>query len=237
MDIKAVLFDLDDTLYGEFPQCNRAGFAAADAYAAEVLGLPEGVFGQRMEQARRALAQQLPGTPESHDRVLYAKHALEALGISPIRHAEPIAQVYWKAVLDRMQVRPGVPELLDALRARGIQVVVCTNMLADVQMRKLCRLGLDARVDHLVTSEDAGADKPAFPIFAQSLARAGCTAAQAIMVGDSFRHDVLGAHMAGIESVWLHIGTDTATPVDGLRCYEAASFADAARWIWARVCG
>ena len=235
MQIKAVLFDLDDTLYGEFPICDREGFLAVGRYAERELGIPCDQFVTALQTGKKALHDRLYGEPESHDRVLYAKTTLEMLGINPIRHAEKMHKAYWDAVFRNMKLREGVHELFDVLRARGVQVGICTNMLADIQMQKLCLLGLDERVDFLVTSEEAGADKPKPAIFELALVRAGCTAEEALMVGDTFKHDILGAHHAGIEGIWLHIGSDRAVEKPGLRYSEARSFPEAARLILARV--
>ena len=48
-----------------------------------------------------------------------------------------------------------VDELLDDLRAAGIQTAVCTDMLADIQMEKLERLGCSKSVVGLVVNVGA----------------------------------------------------------------------------------
>lgn len=224
MQIKAVLFDLDDTLYGEFPVCDREGFLAVGRYAQAELGVPCDAFVAALHESKQLLQGRLYGEPESHDRVLYAKGALELLGINPMRHAETMHHIYWQAVFDHMQLREGVHALLDTLRTYGVQVGICTNMLADIQMQKLCLLDLVERVDFLVTSEEAGADKPEPAIFELALARAHCAPQEALMVGDSFRHDIQGAHGAGIAGVWLRIGDAQAEPAPGMHYTQAADF-------------
>jgi putative hydrolase of the HAD superfamily len=58
-------------------------------------------------------------------------------------------------------------------------------------------------VDRLVVSEEAGASKPDPRIFEIALARAGCAAEEAVMVGDSWTNDILGARAAGIRAIWF----------------------------------
>lgn len=135
--------------------------------------------------------------PESHDRVLFAKLGLEALGVNPIPHAEAMHEAYWDAVLGHMEIREGVLHLLTRLKAAGVPVGICTNMNADIQMRKLCRLGLADVCGNLITSEEAGRDKPHPEVFRLALRRLGSKAEQTLMVGDSLNHDVRGALAAG----------------------------------------
>lgn len=227
MNLKAILFDLDDTLYDGFIPGDREGFARCGQYAAAHLGIPAETFSAAMLRARQALKERLPREPEIHDRVLFAQHAMESLGRNPIPHAEILHDLYWSGVFDCIAVRPGVPAFLDELRARGITVVVCTNMLAGIQMRKIRQLGLADRVDFLVTSEEAGRDKPDAAMFQLALHKAGCSASEALMVGDNFRHDVSGAHQVGIAGLWLHVHGEPAPEAD-FPFAEAFSFTEAA---------
>lgn len=230
MSIKAVIFDLDDTLYGDFKTCDRLGFAACAAYAEEHCGVTREAFLTAVLESKASLQERLPAEPEMHDRVLYMQGALERLGVPAIRHAETLHDLYWNALYENMQLREGVPELLETLQGMKIKTLCCTNMLAAVQMRKLCLLGIADRIDYLVTSEEAGRDKPDRPIFELALQKAGCAPGEALMVGDNFRHDILGAYGAGIPGVWLHVHA-SAQPIDGISYLEAPDFPCAARMI------
>ena len=235
MTIKAVLFDLDDTLYGDFDTCDRLGLAAAGRYAAEALSIDAETAACAMEDGRMQLRQTLHHEPESHDRTLFAKLGLEQLGLNPIAHAEAMHEAYWAAVLDAMERREGVLGLLTQLKQAGIPVGICTNMMADIQMRKLCRLGLADLCGKLISSEEAGRDKPHAPIFRLALTRLGASAADTLMVGDNFRHDVEGAHAVGIRGLWLNI-KQKPLPKTDIPYLAATDFPDAARQILA-LCG
>jgi putative hydrolase of the HAD superfamily len=73
-------------------------------------------------------------------------------------------------------------------------------------------LGLEPRVDGVVTSAGAGAHKPAPAIFEQALALAGVRAADAVHVGDRLDEDVAGARAAGIEPVLIRRGGGPTVP-------------------------
>ena len=230
MSIKAVIFDLDDTLYGDFKTCDRQGFAVCADYAATHCGVTREAFLSAVFKSKAALQERLPAEPEMHDRVLYMQGALERLGVPAIRHAEALHDLYWNALYENMKLREGVSELLEALQKKQITTLCCTNMLAAVQMRKLCLLGIADRIDFLVTSEEAGRDKPERPIFELALQKAGCAPEEALMVGDNFRHDILGAYGAGIPGLWLHVHP-SAQPSAEIPYLEAPDFLHAAQII------
>lgn len=235
MTIRAVLFDLDDTLYGDFATCDRLGLQAAGRYAEQAAGIPAAKAAEAMHHGRLLLRDTSKDEPESHDRVLFAKLGLESIGVNPIPYAEGMHAAYWNAVLDAMRRREGVLELLTRLKEHGVPVGVCTNMMADIQMRKLCRLGLAEVCGALITSEEAGLDKPQAPIFRLAVQRLGVPAQDTLMVGDNFNHDVRGALAAGLQAMWLNVH-DAPAPVHDTPAYLASDFPDAARQIL-RLCG
>lgn len=234
MTIKAVLFDLDDTLYGDFDTCDRLGLQAAGRYAEQAIGIPAAKAAEAMHGGRLQLRGVLRDEPESHDRTLFAKLGLEALGVNPIPHAEAMHEAYWKAVLDNMVLREGVLELLTRLKAAGIPVGICTNMTADIQMRKLCRLGLADVCGNLITSEEAGRDKPHPEIFQLALRRLHVPAEQTLMVGDNLNHDVRGALAVGMHALWLNV-KGKPLPAENIPMLVASDFPAAAVQIM-RLC-
>jgi HAD superfamily hydrolase (TIGR01509 family) len=104
---------------------------------------------------------------------------------------------------------PGARGLLRALRPRWV-IVVVSNHLRREQEAKLEVLGLPGEVDALVTSEDAGAAKPDPRPFLQALEVAGVRRQRAVVLGDSWASDVMGAQASGIRSVWLNRYHDPA---------------------------
>lgn len=202
--IKAVLFDLDDTLYTSFHALNDRGYDAVSDWAERNLGIPAADFRQRAVEDRRYYHTILHGEPESHDRVVQMQRTLEYFGVNPILYAQRLHEVYWDALISGMVMRPGTPEVLDRLRALGLKTCVCTNMMVDKQMEKVAHLGLAERFDAFVASEEAGRDKPDPAIFALCLQKCGCAPGEAIMVGDNPSHDIGGALALGLHGIWLN---------------------------------
>lgn len=75
-------------------------------------------------------------------------------------------------------------------------------MTAYVQYQKLKKLGVMPYVDFIVTSEEAGAEKPAQCFFELCLKKAGCKPEECVFIGDNLEHDVLGAARCGMAGVW-----------------------------------
>lgn len=99
----------------------------------------------------------------------------------------------------RFEPYPDAAPALTTLRERGLRTVCVSNW--DYELPAVLeRIGLATAFDGVVTSAAAGARKPDPAIFAPALAIAGCTAAEALHVGDS-DEDVAGARAAGIDVV------------------------------------
>lgn len=99
---------------------------------------------------------------------------------------------------------PNLPELLAALRGRGLRVGLISNTgrtPGAILRGTLEQAGILAYFDHLTFSDEAEAAKPGVAIFQQTLRALGVEAAAAVHVGDDPVLDVLGAHRAGLRAI------------------------------------
>jgi putative hydrolase of the HAD superfamily len=102
----------------------------------------------------------------------------------------------------RFRAYPDAAPALAALRERGLALVCVSNW--DISLPEVLeRCGLGGAVDGVVTSAGVGARKPDPAIFAPALELAGCTAAEALHVGDRPDEDVAGARAAGIRALLI----------------------------------
>jgi len=91
---------------------------------------------------------------------------------------------------------------LKTLKQQNFIIGLLTNLAKD--MDPVCRkLGLRPYLDFVVTSEEAGADKPNPLIFQTALQRAGVDASEAIHVGDQYKMDVVGARGVAINPILI----------------------------------
>jgi putative hydrolase of the HAD superfamily len=91
---------------------------------------------------------------------------------------------------------------LAELRGLGLALVCVSNWDCSLPA-VLERCGLGEGLDAVITSAGAGARKPDPAIFDAALEAGGCTAAQALHVGDTAEEDVAGAEAAGIRTLLL----------------------------------
>lgn len=70
-----------------------------------------------------------------------------------------------------------------------------------MQDRKLELMALGGLIDWIVTSEEAGSEKPELRIFEQCIAKSGAAPEECLFVGDSMKHDVTGAAAAGLHTL------------------------------------
>ena len=101
----------------------------------------------------------------------------------------------------RSWVHAGVRPMLRRLRQQGLQLVLLTNKEAVFAQRLLHLHGLDGSFELVVAGDSLPVKKPDPGVVHHALHHLGCTADQALLVGDSTT-DVRTARAAGI-NVWL----------------------------------
>jgi HAD superfamily hydrolase (TIGR01549 family) len=206
MATRAVLFDLDDTLF-DHSHSGRSGLAALQEVHEQLRQHPLDWLELEAYRLLEELHVDVLGGRLSIDkaRAERMRRLLRLGGGSPTDEEAQRAADHYRAVYQSSRSPvPGAVELLEAIKRRGAQVAIVTNNLTDEQRDKLECCGLDHLTDVLVTSEEVGETKPNAAIFEVALIRTGCGADAAVMVGDSWTADVLGAHAAGIRAVWLN---------------------------------
>lgn len=122
---------------------------------------------------------------------------------------------------DAWEPYPDVIPTLEALRSvdalrMGVVSDWGSNLEPIVQS-----LGLDRYLDFVLASGAVGLAKPDPAFFALALSRSAVPAEEALMVGDSYRADVLGARSAGMDGVLIdRQGNATAEDVRIMRSLE-----------------
>ncbi len=204
--IKAVFFDIDNTLY-DYDDMHRLAMQHIVTYAEKRWKLSEQTVRQGVQKAMDDLTVSLGvDNASSHNRLIRFARFLEQQGIYDYVGAVEMAEMYWNSFFAHMQPEKGLLQFMDQLKSSGIRIGIGTNMTAYVQYLKLRALGVLPYADILVTSEDAGAEKPNPAFFACCLHRAGVRPEECIFIGDSQKHDIEGALHAGMHAVWYSRG-------------------------------
>lgn len=112
---------------------------------------------------------------------------------------------YSAHIADRSQPFPGLIDALDALAARGCRFAVCTNKLERLSILLLEKLKLADRFEAICGQDTFSVQKPDPEILRRTIAAAGGSLPQAIMIGDSVT-DIHTARAAGIPVIAVDFG-------------------------------
>lgn len=206
MPVRALLFDLDDTLL-ETHDAHQAALAASCARAAErhpewtveALTLRFVETYRRLEEDLEAGRLAVP----THElfRTRTWEETLQSCGL-PLALGEELALLYLEKRRALYRLYADVPETLTEL-SRDYSLVLVTNGLSDLQREKIAAVGLERWIDRILVSGEVDSWKPDPVIFRHALRLAGVEAHEALMIGDSLTRDIAGAAGVGIPSVWM----------------------------------
>jgi putative hydrolase of the HAD superfamily len=187
--IRAILFDLDDTLYFERDYV-RSGFSAvAEELANRGVGKPEEVC-QLLEQTFYG---------EGRERVL--DKLADRLAF-PREWVPQLVQCY-RSHAPRLTLPDDVRQMLGRLRRAQYRLGCITDGWKEVQRAKIKALGIAPLLDAVVITDDYGRDKwkpSPFP-FVTCCQALEVRPEEAVYVGDNPERDMCGARAAGITSV------------------------------------
>lgn len=205
--IRAVIFDLDNTLV-DFMQMKRLAVrAAVDAMIDSGLDL-EARDAEREIQAiyeREGIEYQRVFDDFLETHLGSVDHKILASGIVAYRRAREAALVLY----------PHVTVTLMELIKSGIRLAVVSDAPRREAWLRLCYLNLHHLFDVVVTFEDTGERKPSPAPFRKALERLAVTADETLMVGDWPERDVVGATQLGIRTVFARYGDTFGTEDSG----------------------
>jgi len=232
MPIRAILFDIDDTLVIETPLVQEAFLATCETARSR-----RGIDPESLAESVRDHAERLwDGAPETERSRAIGMSSWEALwasfcGADPDeRRMRRWSETYRREAWARGLADHGVRDetLAEALseifrrerRARNVpfpeagavlrdlrgsyRLGVVSNGVAAHQRDKLEGASLAAAFDGMVFSGDLGVGKPDPRIFTAALDALGVLPAEAAMVGNSLRRDIAGAKGAGLRAIWVN---------------------------------
>jgi putative hydrolase of the HAD superfamily len=234
MTLKAVLFDLDDTLLWDERSVQEAFRATCEEAAKHVSIDPEALEAAVRKEARALY--------ESYEPFPYTK----MIGINPFeglwanfsegenenfRKLEQLAPGYraesWTRGLKALGIenrelgyklgelfpaerraRPLMYEetfqVLDALKSK-YRLLLLTNGAPDLQKEKITGVPeLAGYFEHIVISGEFGEGKPAAALFNHALSFLNITANEGIMIGDKLTTDILGSGRVGMRNIWIN---------------------------------
>lgn len=187
MPIKAMLFDIDGTL----ADSNEFHVTTWDEVfrARGVAITRDDIHAQIGKGADLLVPALIPGADE---------RTIKALG-------DAHGHVFKEKYLDQVKAFPQVRELLQAVHAAGVRVVLASSASEGELKHYIDLFDASALIDAQTSIDDVETSKPAPDIFQVALQRAGVAPDQALAVGDS-PYDVESAGKSGIATIALRSG-------------------------------
>jgi len=233
MMLKAILFDLDDTLLDwhgfveEWPTFERAYLRRVYDFVEREHGtLPDfEAFVKQFRDRTRAAWDAGRGSLLAPNLGHILLESAEAAG-APLGKltVDALLSAYeWTAVPGTV-IFPDVADALVLLRENGIKIAIVTNAYQPMWLRDL-EIEAHGLLQHFpdcrISAADVGYLKPHPAIFQAAFDCLGVTAQEAVFVGDNPIADIAGAQGAGMRAV-LRVTSPTPPMLSGLIVPDAA---------------
>lgn len=184
--IKAVVFDLDDTLYSE-KEYVRSGYRAVAAMLPQVEDA-EAKLWQAFESKKSAIDEVLA------DEGIYTED-LKQKCLAVYRYHQPDIHLY-----------DGIVQMLIDLRKHGFAICLITDGRPEGQRAKIKALALERYVDHIIVTDELGGikyRKPNESAFVLMKEQLGVEFAEMCYVGDNMKKDFIAPDKLGMKSIWF----------------------------------
>ena len=201
--LKAVIFDLDNTLVDFMLMKKQAIDAAINAMRDAGLKLSADEIRQRIDQIYKERGIEFQSV---FDELLYREfskvdHKILSAGVIAYRRAREAALVPY----------PHITMTLIKLSKMQLKLGVVSDAPGKEAWLRLCYLNFHHLFDAVVTFDDTGMRKPNPEPFRKVLEMLQIEPGEALMVGDWAERDVLGAAQVGMKTVFARYGNTFGT--------------------------
>lgn len=210
--LRALSFDLDDTLWPIWPTIARAESALRAWLEVHAPRCAQAFDVSAMRALRDQVAQAHP--EQAHDLSWLRRECIRQ-ALAQVDEDEALAQPAFDVFFEHRQRVTLFDDALPTLRRLAARwpILALTNGNAD-----LARIGLEDCFVGIVAAREVGVAKPHAGMFLTGCERLGCRPGEVLHVGDDLEMDVHGALRAGLQAVWLdRAGRPEASPAGAWR--------------------
>jgi len=200
-NVKALSFDLDDTLYDNGPVIKNAFLELYNyllSHYPKIINVYD--FGAFISAAQ-TMKKSHPATADlSLLRRLHIQQVLKNSGYESLLKPDLVEEafdIFWQA-RQKVTLYPEVHKILMALSAK-LPMVTLSNGNACIKA-----IGIDQYFQYSISTSDTGKPKPDSSMFLLACEKLAIEPAQLVHIGDNINFDIKGAKNAGCRSIWLN---------------------------------
>ncbi|MBI2549184.1 TIGR02253 family HAD-type hydrolase [Candidatus Woesearchaeota archaeon] len=198
--IKAILFDLDNTLIDFMKMKHIAISEAIDAMIDAGLTIPK-------EDALEILYQLYHQTHFENPQI-FQRFLKKVTGEIDYKKLAYAIVAYRQARTGFLHPYPGTKKTLIALKSKGLQLAIVSDAPKLKAWLRLVAMRIDDFFDVVVALEDTGRTKPSILPFKAALTKLKVKPEECLMVGDRPSRDMAGARKLGIKTCFAQYGSD-----------------------------
>lgn len=207
-NIKAIYFDLDDTLCAYWAASRKglratldeAGFNGETEKAVEAWKSVFTSFSPEVKQSHWYERYLETGEPT---RTEHMRRMLTKLGIEDEAKAAQLSERYAFFRDANLRLFDEAEDVLRFLKGK-FKLGLITNGPADIQRQEIATLGIAPYFDQILIEGEFKIGKPHLEIFDDARNRWGFEPHEMLFVGNAFAHDVQGAKNAGWHALWVN---------------------------------
>ena len=201
MALKAVLFDLDNTLVDFMEMKKRCSEAAIKAMVEAGLGIPE-------KKATKLLFQMYWEVGIENQNI-FEKFLKKVTGSVDYRVLASGIAAYRRVKAGYLTPYPHVRETLIKLKGMGLVLGIVSDAPKMQAWLRLAEMSLTEFFDVVVALEDTGKLKPSKMPFRQAIKKLGLNPEEVLFVGDNPERDIKGAQSVGMKTALAKYGQVT----------------------------
>ncbi len=220
-ELRAVFFDLDDTLCGYW-DASKAGLRQAfvdhgpSGYTVDELvehwATAFREFSPTLKKTGWYETYLKMGEPTRTEQM---RLTLARIGQENPELAASLSEAYGRHRDGNLALFPDAIEILEWLKPK-VKMGLITNGPADIQRQEIATLGIEKYFPHIYIEGEMGRGKPHMEVFRRVEAEVGVSGKEMLFVGNSYAHDVRAALEAGWHAIWIRRPSDVPPSANGV---------------------
>ena len=215
-ELRAILFDVDDTLFSTTEFARRARLNAVRAMIAAGLDAPEELVVRELDEVIREFSSNYD---HHFDKLLMRLAPDVHTRVNPALVVSAGVVAYHDTKFQELRPFPDVRPFLRNLRRADLRTGIVTHGWTTKQAEKLIRLDLVSLLDPqaIFISDQVGISKPNAKLYATALRMLGLEPRQAMYVGDNLKHDIAPPQSLGMPTAWARRAARPDQDAEGIR--------------------